>query len=102
LHFYMCEFWVFVGHSRNDPATLAAIASVKDPRVIAVEIDVDGPTTKADCLNRLYAALFAHENAAGRNPKAIVRHDAEDLVHPLELKLFDRLVEYAGLVQLPV
>ena len=29
-------------------------------------------------------------------------HDAEDLVHPLELKLFDRLVEYAGLVQLPV
>ena len=29
-------------------------------------------------------------------------HDAEDVVHPLELKLFDRLVEYAGLVQLPV
>ncbi len=29
-------------------------------------------------------------------------HDAEDLVHPLELKLFDRLVERAALVQLPV
>ena len=29
-------------------------------------------------------------------------HDAEDVVHPLELKLFDRLIEHAGLVQLPV
>jgi hypothetical protein len=31
-----------------------------------------------------------------------VLHDAEDLVHPLELKLFDRLIERAALVQLPV
>ena len=29
--------------------------------------------------------------------KAIVLHDAEDVVHPLELKLFDRLIERAGL-----
>ncbi len=29
-------------------------------------------------------------------------HDAEDLVHPLELRLFDRLIERAALVQLPV
>jgi Glycosyltransferase like family 2 len=96
------EYWLFVGHYRNDPATRAAIESVRDPRIIAVEIDVDGPSTKADCLNRLYAALVAYENAVGRNAKAIVLHDAEDLVHPLELRLFDRLVEYAGLVQLPV
>jgi len=96
------EYWLFVGHYRNDPATLAAIDSVRDPRVIAVEIDTDGPTTKADCLNRLYASLIAYEDVTGRAAKAIVLHDAEDLVHPLELKLFDRLVEYAGLVQLPV
>jgi len=96
------EYWLFVGYYRNDPATLAAIESVRDPRVIAVEIDVDGPTTKADCLNRLYAALVDYENAVSRSAKAIVLHDAEDVVHPLELKLFDRLVEYAGLVQLPV
>jgi adsorption protein B len=96
------EYWLFVGHYRNDPATFAAISSVRDPRVVAVEIDVDGPTTKADCLNRLYASLVAYEKAVGRTAKAVVLHDAEDLVHPLELKLFDRLVEYAGLVQLPV
>ena len=96
------EYWLFVGHYRNDPATRVAIESVEDARIISVKIDVDGPTTKADCLNRLYAAVVAHEEAVGRNAKAIVLHDAEDLVHPLELKLFDRLIEYAGAVQLPV
>jgi adsorption protein B len=96
------DYWLFVGHYRNDPATLAAIESVKDTRIVPVEIDADGPTTKADCLNRLYAALVAYEGAVGRTAKAIVLHDAEDLVHPLELKLFDRLVEFAALVQLPV
>lgn len=96
------DYLLFVGHYRNDPGTAAAIASVSDPRVIAVNIDRDGPTTKADCLNRLYAALVAHEASTGRSAKAIVLHDAEDLVHPLELRLFDRLIEYAGLVQLPV
>jgi len=96
------EYWLFVGYYRNDPATFAAIDSVKDPRVIAVEIDADGPTTKADCLNRLYTSLVAYEEAVGRTAKAVVLHDAEDVVHPMELKLFDRLVEYAGLVQLPV
>ena len=29
-------------------------------------------------------------------------HDAEDVVHPLELTLFDRLIERAGVIQLPV
>jgi adsorption protein B len=96
------DYRLFVGHYRNDPGTAAAIASVDDPRVIAVDVDRDGPTTKADCLNQLYAALVAHEAATGRTAKAIVLHDAEDVVHPMELRLFDRLVENAGLVQLPV
>ena len=96
------DYRLFVGYYRNDPATQAAIDSVKDPRVVAVEVDADGPTTKADCLNRLYESLTAYEAAIGRQAKGIVLHDAEDLVHPLELKLFDRLVERAGVVQLPV
>lgn len=96
------DYRLFVGHYRNDPATQAAIVSVRDPRVVAVEVDVDGPTTKADCLNRLYASLTAYEATVGSQAKAIILHDAEDVVHPLELKLFDRLVERAGVVQLPV
>lgn len=96
------DYRLFVGHYANDPATRAAILGVQDPRVTAVDVGIDGPTTKADCLNRLYAALVKHEAAIGRTAKAIVLHDAEDVTHPKELKLFDRLVEYAGLVQLPV
>jgi adsorption protein B len=38
----------------------------------------------------------------GRPAKAIVLHDAEDVVHRHELGLFDRMVERAGAVQLPV
>ena len=100
--FGQSEYRLFVGHYRNDPATRDAIQSVPDERVVRVEVDADGPTTKADCLNRLYQALQKHELLIGRPAKAVVLHDAEDVVHSLELRLFDRLVEYAGLVQLPV
>jgi adsorption protein B len=31
-----------------------------------------------------------------------VLHDAEDVVHPLEFKLFDRLIDRAAVIQLPV
>lgn len=96
------NYRIFVGHYRNDPATAAAIASVPDPRIEPVEVAADGPTTKADCLNHLYDALIVHETLHHCSAKAIVLHDAEDVVHPLELKLFDRLVEQAAVVQLPV
>ncbi|HXG99171.1 MAG TPA: glycosyl transferase family protein [Sphingomicrobium sp.] len=96
------DYRLYVGSYRNDFATTAAIATVADPRVRAVRVDVDGPTTKADCLNHLYRALLADEAGGEPRSKAIVLHDAEDLVHPLELKLFDLLVERAALVQLPV
>lgn len=96
------DYRIYVGHYRNDPATAAAIRDVGDPRVRLVTVDADGPTTKADCLNQLYRALVADEAGGAPRAKAVVLHDAEDLVHPLELKLFDRLVERAALVQLPV
>jgi len=96
------DYRIFVGYYRNDPATQAAIAGVADPRIEPVEVPADGPTTKADCLNHLYDALIAHEVETGRSAKAVVLHDAEDLVHPLELALFDRLIGRAGIVQLPV
>ena len=83
-------------------AMAAAVASVEDPRIEAVRVDADGPTTKADCLNHLYDALVAYEAASGRSAKAVVLHDAEDVVHPLELKIFDRLIDRAAVIQLPV
>jgi adsorption protein B len=95
------DYRIFVGCYRNDPATIAAVAAVVDPRVETVVVDADGPTTKADCLNALYDGLIEHE-INGRSARAIVLHDAEDLVHPLEFALFDRLIDRAGVIQLPV
>ena len=96
------NYKLFVGHYRNDPATAVAIASICDSRIEAVQIEADGPTTKADCLNHLYDALIAYETETGVCAKAVVLHDAEDVVDPLELKLFDRLIERAAVIQLPV
>jgi len=96
------DFRIFVGHYRNDPATAAAIASVADVRVQAVQVEADGPTTKADCLNHLYDALVAYETRMGRSAKAVVLHDAEDVVHRYELRIFDGLIDRAAVIQLPV
>ena len=96
------DYRIFIGHYRNDPATAAAIASVDDCRIEPVLVDADGPTTKADCLNHLYDALVAHETMVGRSAKAVVLHDAEDVVHPYELRIFDALIDRAAVIQLPV
>jgi adsorption protein B len=96
------NYRIFVGHYRNDPATATAIAAVRDDRIIAVEVDRDGPTTKADCLNCLYDALIAFEAETERPAAALVLHDSEDVVHPLEFRIFDRLIDRAAVVQLPV
>jgi adsorption protein B len=96
------DYRIFVGVYCNDPATAAAVASVADERIEPVEVDREGPTTKADCLNSLYDALIAYEGHTGKAAKAVVLHDAEDVVHPLELRIFDSLIERCAVIQLPV
>jgi adsorption protein B len=96
------NYRIFVGYYRNDLGTAAAIASITDQRVEAVEVPRDGPTTKADCLNHLYDALVAYETETGHSAEAVVLHDAEDVVHPLEFRVFDRLIGRAAVIQLPV
>ena len=96
------NFRIFVGHYRNDPATGAAIASVRDDRIEAVLVTSEGPTTKADCLNHLYDALIAYELREDKPAAAVVLHDSEDVVHPLELTVFNSLIDRAGVIQLPV
>lgn len=95
---------LYVGCYGNDPATLAAAmkAAAGDPRVRIVVNDRPGPTTKADCLNRLYAALCRDEERSGGRYRSIVLHDAEDMVHPAALALIDRHLDEAAFVQLPV
>jgi adsorption protein B len=96
------NYRIFVGNYRNDPATAAAIASVRDPRIEVVVVHEDGPTTKADCLNHLYDALIEYELRENISASAVVLHDSEDVVHPLELVVFNSLIDRAALIQLPV
>ncbi len=95
---------VYVGCYGNDPASLAAamLGAGADARVRMVVVAHAGPTTKADCLNRLYAAVCADEARGGGRCGAIVLQDAEDMVHPLGLAVIDRALEAADFVQLPV
>jgi adsorption protein B len=93
---------LFVGCYPNDPATIAAVRAVADPRLRLVVGPEHGPTTKAQCLNVLWRALVEAERDEGRGFTAILLHDAEDVVHPLAPRIFATLCERWDFVQLPV
>jgi adsorption protein B len=98
------EVRLYVGCYVNDAATLEAAmrGSGNDGRVRLVVHGREGPTTKADCLNRLYAALALDEARCGRDFRLVLLHDAEDMVDPAALGLLDRAIAEADFVQLPV
>ncbi len=96
------DYRVYVGCYPNDPKTIAAVRAIADPRVRLVVGPGAGPTSKADNLNQLWVRMAADEAVEGFRFKAIVLHDAEDVVHSAELRLFDSLIERFDLVQLPV
>ena len=96
---------LYVGCYRNDPATIgAAIEAARgDPRFRLVIHGREGPTTKADCLNRLFAALTLDEERSGQRFAMLVFHDAEDMVDAGALGLLDETIAGgADFVQLPV
>ena len=98
------EFTLYVGCYRNDPATIdAAIRGAgNDPRVRVIINPRNGPTTKADCLNRLYSAMREDEARTGTSYRNVILHDAEDMVHPSALAVMDRALAEVDFVQLPV
>ncbi len=94
----------YTGCYRNDPTTLAAMiaGAGADARVRIVVHAAEGPTTKADCLNRLYAALVDDERRNGLVTRSVILQDAEDMVHPAALAAIDCGLDTADFVQLPV
>ena len=96
------DYRVFIGLYPNDPEGQRAVASLADPLLQAVRCPRPGPTSKADCLNQLWAAMLRDEARSGRPYKAIVLHDAEDVVHAHELRVHDALIPRLAMVQLPV
>lgn len=95
-------YCIFVGCYANDLPTIRAVIGVRDLRVRLVVGSSTGPTTKAACLNALYKAMDREERMTGRSFKAVVLHDAEDLVHPDELWVVRARIDGVGLLQFPV
>ena len=99
-----CDYRIYVGVYPNDRATIDAVAaaSVEDTRVRLVIGPHPGPTTKGDNLNAIWRAVEQADREDGRVTRAVVLHDAEDVIHPLELRVFDSLLDEHAVVQLPV
>lgn len=98
------DYRIFVGLYPNDPGTIDVVAPIA-ARHSQVTLGINpnpGPSTKADCLNILWRAMLDVERQRGQAFKAVVLHDAEDVVHGDEIRLFDFMIDRFQLVQLPV
>jgi adsorption protein B len=95
---------VFCGAYQNDPETrrCAGRAARRHPQVHPVVVPHDGPTSKADCLNWIYQGVVGWERRHRLRFEILVMHDAEDVIHPLSLRLFSLLIPRFEFVQLPV
>ncbi|HVO98489.1 MAG TPA: glycosyl transferase family protein [Bryobacteraceae bacterium] len=94
----------FVGAYPNDQLTREAVQSVAD-RFSNVHLALcphDGPTSKADCLNWIYQRLILHEEQTGQRFDIVVTHDAEDLIHPEELRWINFCAARFDFIQTPV
>lgn len=99
------NYQIFVGTYPNDPATQADIDEVcrNYDNVHKVVCALPGPTSKADCLNNIIAAITEFERTNRFEFQGFVLHDAEDMISPLELRLFNYLLnKNKDLIQIPV
>ncbi|MBL8628364.1 MAG: glycosyl transferase family protein [Rhodospirillaceae bacterium] len=98
------NFKIFCGSYPNDTKTGEVIDAMarRYKHVVHVRVPHDGPTCKADCLNWIIQSIFLHEEQHDMKFAGIVVHDSEDVVHPLELKLFNFLLPRKDFIQLPV
>lgn len=98
------NYEVFVGVYPNDQATIDVVneASARFPNVHAVVAANPGPTNKADNLNNMYKGIQLREQQKGERFEIIIMHDAEDVIHPQALKLYNLLMPEADMVQIPI
>lgn len=98
------NYHIFVGTYPNDPDTQRDVDEVcaRFPNIHKVVCARPGPTSKADCLNNILDAITQFERSAKFTFSGFILHDAEDVISPLELRLFNYLVERKDLIQIPV
>lgn len=98
------NYHIFVGTYPNDPDTQRDVDAVcaRFVNVHKVVCARPGPTSKADCLNNILDAITQFERSANFTFAGFILHDAEDVISPLELRLFNYLVDRKDLIQIPV
>lgn len=99
------KFIIFAGVYQNDAETTAEVDRMvrKYPdRVCRATVLNDGPTCKADCLSWIVQRIFQYETEHQIEFAGMILHDSEDVIHPLEFRLFNYLNEKNDLIQLPV
>ena len=98
------SYHIFAGIYANDSLTEEAVASISE-RFSNVHLAVcphDGPTSKADCLNWIYQHVGLYEEQNDIAFDIIVTHDAEDLIHPEELRWINAYAKRFDFIQIPV
>lgn len=100
---YPC-YWIFIGVYPNDKETQEAAnrlaAEHSNLRVVITKND--GPTCKADCINTVIAEIQEFEREQGISFAGYVMQDAEDILNPNALRIFNAGLELTDVVQLPV
>jgi adsorption protein B len=96
---------LFIGVYANDPETNRCVDELAktSPRIHKAVVPHNGPTSKADCLNYIFQSMCSCEIPARREYEIIALHDAEDILHPLTLKVYNHYVpELLDMGQIPV
>ncbi|MCC2602831.1 glycosyl transferase family protein [Sphingopyxis yananensis] len=98
------DFCIYLGCYPNDERTILSVSHLvsADSRLRLVVADRDGPTTKGHNLNQMWTALGVDERTTGQRYAGVILHDAEDIVHPLELAVYRRMLAAHSMVQIPV
>ncbi len=98
------DYHIFCGAYPNDDRTQAAVgrAAKKFSNIHLVLCPHDGPTSKADCLNWIFQHLGLHEERYKTRFEVIVMHDAEDIIHPDELRWINYYAARYDFIQTPV
>jgi len=96
---------IFIGVYPNDDETNRCVDELTrvSPRIHKAVTRRPGPTSKADCLNAIFEVMKAREIPGRREYEIIALHDAEDVMHPLTLKVYNHYVpEFLDMGQIPV
>ena len=97
-------YHIFLGVYPNDAASIQVARTLEKTysNIHVVINDTPGPTSKAQNLNYVIQQIQVFEQEKGIKFAALTIHDSEDVVHPLELKVTNYLLETHEAMQFPV